>query len=330
MIYSANSKRYDDMTYSFCGNSGIKLSNISLGLWHNFGDATLYSNSYEMVKYAFDNGITHFDIANNYGPPSGAAERNFGKILKEGLGHYRDEIIISTKAGYYNFPGPYGDGGSKKYLVSSLDKSLKNMGIDYVDIYYHHRFDSETPLEETMGALDLLVKQGKALYIGVSNYNGENTKKAVSILKSLGTPCFINQPVYSMLRRDAEHNLFNVLEEENIGCIPFSPLAQGLLTDRYFNGIPKDSRAGGTSVFLNDNNVTDEIINKTKSLNEIAKNRGQKLSEMALAWVLRQKVICSVLIGASKISQIEDAINSTKNLDFSQEELQKIDNILND
>jgi L-glyceraldehyde 3-phosphate reductase len=329
MNYVANEKRYDKMVYKRCGNSGIKLPLVSLGLWQNFGDETLYKTSVEMVKYAFDNGITHFDLANNYGPPAGAAEKNFGKMLKEeGLKSYRDEMIISSKAGYYNFAGPYGEWGSKKYLVSSLDKSLQDMGLNYVDIFYHHRPDPETPLEETMGALDLLVRQGKALYVGISNYQKEEAKIAIDILKKLGTPCLINQPRYNMLDRWVENGLLDTLREEGVGCIPFSPLSKGLLTDRYFDGIPNDSRAGGSSIFLNPNDISEEILNKTKALNEIAKNRGQKLSQMALCWILRKEEITSVLIGASRVSQVQDAIQSLDNLTFSNDELSAIENIL--
>jgi L-glyceraldehyde 3-phosphate reductase len=328
MNYTANQNRYDKMLYKNCGQSGLKLPMVSLGLWENFGDETLYKTSLEMVKYAFDNGITHFDLANNYGPPEGAAEKNFGKMLNNEFKSYRDEMVISSKAGYYNFPGPYGDFGSKKYLVSSLDKSLKDMGLDYVDIFYHHRPDPNTPIEETMGALDLLVRQGKALYVGISNYQKEEAKIAIDTLKKLGTPCLIHQPQYNMLDRWVEGGLLDTLKEEGVGCIAFSPLSRGRLTDRYFNGIPKDSRAGGFSTFLNANHISEPLLEKTNMLNEIAKSRGQKLAQMALCWVLRKDEVTSVLIGASRISQIEDAINCLSNLQFTDEELSAIEKIL--
>jgi L-glyceraldehyde 3-phosphate reductase len=316
------------MKYNRCGKSGLKLPAISLGLWHNFGDMTLVDNSRSMLRRAFDLGITHFDLANNYGPPGGAAEINFGRILKEDFSHHRDELIISTKAGYYMWPGPYGDWGSKKYLVSSLDQSLSRMGLNYVDIFYHHRPDPETPLEETMSALDLIVRQGKALYIGLSNYSAEQSKAAIKILKELGTPCLIHQPRYSMFTRWVEDGLLDVLEEEGVGCIAFSPLAKGILTDRYLNGIPSDSRAASQSIFLKPDDITDEVILKAKALNELAQNRGQKLAQMALAWILRRGRVTSVLIGASKISQIDDCAAAINNLEFTQEELDKIDAIL--
>jgi L-glyceraldehyde 3-phosphate reductase len=282
-----------------------------------------------MVRRAFDLGITHFDLANNYGPPPGSAEEMFGQIIQGDFAPYRDEIIISSKAGYYMWPGPYGEWGSKKYLVSSLDQSLKRMKLDYVDIFYHHRPDPNTPLEETMGALDLLVRQGKALYVGLSNYSAEQTKEAVRILKQLGTPCLIHQPRYSMLDRWVENGLLDVLEEEGVGSIAFSPLAKGMLTDRYLNGIPKDSRAGGQSVFLKPEDLTDEVMGKIRSLTAIAESRGQKLSQMALAWVLRGERVTSALIGASRVSQIEDAVAAVSGLDFSNEELASIEAILN-
>lgn len=328
MNYLPNDQRYSLMKYNRCGKSGLKLPAISLGLWHNFGDMTLVDNSRSMLRRAFDLGITHFDLANNYGPPGGAAEINFGRILKEDFSHHRDELIISTKAGYYMWPGPYGDWGSKKYLVSSLDQSLSRMGLNYVDIFYHHRPDPETPLEETMSALDLIVRQGKALYIGLSNYSAEQSKAAIKILKELGTPCLIHQPRYSMFTRWVEDGLLDVLEEEGVGCIAFSPLAKGILTDRYLNGIPSDSRAASQSVFLKPDDITDELVLKAKALNELAQNRGQKLAQMALSWILRGGRVTSVLIGASKISQIDDCAAAINNLEFTQEELDKIEAIL--
>lgn len=328
MPYSPNPERYKDMKYNRCGKSGLKLPVVSLGLWHNFGGVTLFETSRAMVRRAFDLGITHFDLANNYGPPPGSAEENFGRILKEDFQGYRDEMIISTKAGYYMWPGPYGEWGSKKYLVSSLDQSLKRMKLDYVDIFYHHRPDPDTPLEETMTALDLLVKQGKALYVGLSNYKPKEAKEAIKILRELGTPCLIHQPRYSMLDRWVEDGLLDVLQDEGVGCIAFSPLAKGVLTDRYLNGIPADSRAASQSVFLKPEDITEEIVEKVKKLNEIANNRGQKLAQMALAWLLRDGKVTSVLIGASKVSQIEDCVTAINNLDFSEDELIKIEEIL--
>lgn len=328
MAYQANDNRYDNMTYNRSGRSGLKLPAISLGLWHNFGGINVYENGKAMVLRAFDLGITHFDLANNYGPPPGSAEETFGKLLKEELAPYRDELVISTKAGYYMWPGPYGEWGSKKYLVSSLDQSLKRMGLDYVDIFYHHRPDPETPLEETMAALDQVVRQGKALYVGLSNYNAEQTRQASRILKQLGTPCLIHQPSYSMMNRWIENGLQDVLDEEGIGSIAFSPLNQGILTDRYLNGIAPDSRAAGPSVFLNADRIGEETIAKVGRLNELATERGQKLSQMALAWVLRGGRVTSALIGASKVSQIEDAVGAVANLSFTDEELARIDAIL--
>jgi L-glyceraldehyde 3-phosphate reductase len=329
MNYVPDSKRYDTMKYNRCGKSGIKLPAISLGLWHSFGEPTTIENSKNLIFKAFDLGITHFDIANNYGPPYGSAEKTFGKILHEDLSSYRDELIISTKAGYDMWPGPYGNWGSKKYLVSSLDQSLKRLKLDYVDIFYHHRPDPETPLEETMGALDLIVRQGKALYVGLSNYNAEETKKASKILKKLGTPCLIHQPNYSMFNRWIEGDLLDTLSEEGIGTMAFMPLAQGILTNKYLNGIPKDSRASNYSVYLHENDITEEKINKVRLLNDIAKERGQSLAQMAIAWVLKDNRITSALIGASKISQIEENVAALNNTNFSDEELTKIDNILN-
>lgn len=328
MTYLANSERYTAMKYNRCGKSGIKLSAISLGLWHNFGGTDVFENCRELIHKSFDLGITHFDIANNYGPPAGSAEENFGKILKQDLLSYRDELIISTKAGYYMWPGPYGEWGSKKNLVASIDQSLKRLDLEYVDIFYHHRPDPNTPLEETMAALDLIVRQGKALYVGLSNYSAEQTKEASKILKHLGTPCLIHQPSYSMMNRKLEEGLQNVLEEEGIGTIAFKPLEQGLLTNKYLNGIPSDSRAAGQSKFLNTKDITEEKINKVRLLNDLANQRGQSLAQMALAWVLRGDRVTSALIGASKVSQIEDNVAALSNLEFSQEELTKIDEIL--
>ncbi|MBC8061212.1 MAG: L-glyceraldehyde 3-phosphate reductase [Clostridiaceae bacterium] len=329
MSYLASNERYSTMKYNKCGNSGLKLSAISLGLWHNFGGTDSFENSRALIHGAFDLGITHFDIANNYGPPPGSAEENFGKILKQDLLSYRDELVISTKAGYTMWPGPYGDFGSKKYLVSSLDQSLKRMGLDYVDIFYHHRPDPNTPLEETMAALDLIVKQGKALYVGLSNYKPAETKRASAILKQLGTPCLIHQPSYSMFNRWIEkEGLQEVLEEEGIGSIAFKPLEQGLLTTKYLNGIPGDSRAAGNSVFFQSKDITESKIEKVRKLNIMAMERGQTLPQLALAWVLRGGRVTSALIGASKVSQIEDNVAALNNLDFTAEELLHIEQIL--
>lgn len=328
MNYLPNQDRYLNMQYNRCGKSGLKLPAVALGLWHNFGGITIFENSRNMLRRAFDLGITHFDLANNYGPPPGAAEENFGKIFKQDFQGYRDELIIATKAGYDMWPGPYGNWGSKKYLVASLDQSLKRMGLDYVDIFYHHRPDPETPLEETMGALDLIVRQGKALYVGISNYQAAEAKQAIDILKGLGTPCLIHQASYSMFNRWVEAELLSVLQEEGVGCIAFSPLAKGLLTGRYLNGIPADSRAAGPSIFLNPQDITVEKISKVRKLNEIAASRGQSLAQMALAWVLRDGKVTSVLIGASKPEQIDDCVGAIKNLDFTAEELGRIEEIL--
>jgi L-glyceraldehyde 3-phosphate reductase len=328
MTYKPNENRYDKMIYNRCGKSGLKLPAISLGMWHNFGGINVFENQRELVKTAFDLGITHFDLANNYGPPPGSAEENFGRILKLDFEGLRDEMIISTKAGYGMWPGPYGDWGSKKYLVSSLDQSLKRMDLDYVDIFYHHRPDPNTPLEETMGALDLIVRQGKALYVGVSNYNAEQTREAAVILKKLGTPFVIHQPRYNMFDRWIEGSLQQVLEEEGIGSIAFVPLAQGLLTNKYLSGIPKDSRAAGPSVFFNEKDVTEEKLNKISKLNGLAQERGQSLAQMSLGWVLRGGKVTSALIGASKVSQIEENVAALNNLTFTEEELNKIEEIL--
>jgi L-glyceraldehyde 3-phosphate reductase len=316
------------MIYNRCGKSGLKLPAISLGLWHNFGGGDVLENGRAMLRRAFDLGITHFDLANNYGPPAGSAEETFAKIMKDDFTPYRDEMIISTKAGYYMWPGPYGEWGSKKNLVASLDQSLKRLQLDYVDIYYHHRPDPNTPLEETMAALDLIVRQGKALYVGISNYRPEETRQAARILKDLGTPCVIHQPNYSMMSRWIEDGLQDVLDEEGIGSIVFSPLNKGILTDRYLNGITPDSRAAGPSVFLRPEEIDEEKLSKVRQLNELALERGQKLSQMALAWVLRRGRVTSALIGASKVSQIDDAVGALNMLDFTDEELSRIDAIL--
>jgi len=328
MVYQANAARYESMEYRRCGRSGLKLPAISLGLWHNFGDSTLLENSRQLLHRAFDSGITHLDLANNYGPPPGSAEENFGRILREDFLPYRDELIISSKAGYTMWEGPYGDWGSRKYLISSLDQSLKRMGLEYVDIFYHHRPDPETPLEETMRALDSVVRQGKALYVGISNYPAELAAQAIDILNSLGTPCLIHQPRYSMFERWVEGSLLNVLQEKGVGSIAFSPLAGGQLTDRYLDGIPADSRAASGSKFLNAEQLTEDKLKKVRKLNAIAQRRGQKLSQMALAWVLRGDKVTSVLIGASKISQIDDAVGMLDNRHFTAAELAEIEEIL--
>jgi len=328
MDYIAASNRYDKISYRRCGKSGIKLPSISLGLWHNFGHVDSRENIRDILLASFDAGITHFDLANNYGPPPGSAEENFGRVLKSDLLPWRDELIISSKAGYLMWPGPYGDFGSRKYLISSLDQSLKRMGIDYVDIFYHHRPDPETPLEETMMALDQIVRSGKALYAGISNYPPDMTRKASAILKSLGTPCLIHQPKYSMFVRErAENGLLDALEEEGIGCIPFSPLAQGLLTSRYLDGIPEGSRASRDH-FLKKRNITPEIVDKISRLNKIAASREQSLAQMAIAWLLKDKRVTSVLIGASSVEQLHDNMGALQNLDFSNKELKDIDKIL--
>ncbi len=327
-MYKANDNRYEKMKYSRCGNSGLMLPKVSLGLWHNFGDTAQYFNMKELCFTAFDNGITHFDLANNYGPPPGSAESNFGKILKEELFPYRDEIIVSTKAGYEMWDGPYGNMGSRKYLLASLDGSLKRMGVDYVDIFYHHRPDPDTPLEETMGALDSAVKSGKALYAGISNYDGERLERAAAILKELKCPFVINQNRYSIFDRTIENNgLKATAARLKKGLIAFSPLAQGMLTDRYLNGIPKDSRIMTDGRFLKETAITKERLEQIAKLNEIAKNRGQTLAEMALAWVLKDGIVTSVLIGASKPSQILDNIKAIENTVFTKEELNLIDSI---
>ncbi|MBB1227758.1 L-glyceraldehyde 3-phosphate reductase [Pantoea pleuroti] len=317
--------RYQQMEYRRSGRSGIKLPAISLGLWHNFGDSTRVDNSRELLRHAFDLGITHFDLANNYGPPPGSAEENFGRILREDFRAHRDELIISTKAGYTMWQGPYGDWGSRKYLVASLDQSLKRMGLEYVDIFYHHRPDPETPLEETMRALDHVVRQGKALYAALSNYPADLAAEAIAILRDLGTPCLIHQPRYSMFERTPEQGLIQTLGDAGVGCIAFSPLAGGVLTDRYLQGIPEDSRAASGSKFLNENQLTDEKMEKVRKLNAIAQQREQKLAQMALAWVLRDERVTSVLIGASKTAQIDDAMAMLAHRQFSDSELAAID-----
>ncbi|MBK8090318.1 MAG: L-glyceraldehyde 3-phosphate reductase [Chitinophagaceae bacterium] len=329
MAYSANEQRYQQMQYRRCGKSGIQLSALSLGLWHNFGDVDDEAVYRKTLHTAFDCGITHFDLANNYGPSPGSAEINFGKILKEDFAAYRDELIISTKAGYYMWPGPYGEWGSKKNLVASLNQSLKRMQLDYVDIFYHHRPDPNTPLEETMAALDLIVRQGKALYVGISNYKSAEAAKAFEILKQLGTPCLIQQPKYSMFERWVEKDgLLNVLEANGVGCIPFSPLAQGLLTNKYLKGIPEGSRAT-KGVFLKQEQITEEVLTKVRALNAIATERNQSLAQMALAWLLKDERVTSVLIGASSSAQLLDSVDCLKNLEFTAEELTKIETILN-
>ncbi len=315
------------MQYRRCGRSGIKLSALSLGLWHNFGGVDVEENFRKILHTAFDNGITHFDLANNYGPPPGSAETNFGKILKEDFSAYRDELIISSKAGYTMWDGPYGDWGSKKYLVSSLDQSLKRMNLEYVDIFYHHRPDPDTPLEETMSALDLIVRQGKALYAGISNYPADKAAHAIAILKELGTPCLIHQPKYSMFERWAEGGLMDVLGQEGVGCIPFSPLAQGMLTDKYLHGIPEDSRAA-KGAFLKKEMITDHKLDQIKKLNNLAIKRGQTLAQMALAWLLKDERVTSVLIGASRPAQLLDSLKCLDNIQFSADELTQIETIL--
>ena len=329
MPYTPAATRYQEMPYRRCGNSGLLLPAISLGLWHNFGHVDDFENSRQIVFTAFDHGITHFDLANNYGPPPGSAEENFGRILKENFtGHLRDELVISSKAGYYMWPGPYGEWGSKKNLVSSLDQSLSRLQLDYVDIFYHHRPDPLTPLEETMQALDGIVRSGKALYAGLSNYRGDEARKAMKILKKLGTPCLIQQPKYSMLERWVEDDLLYLLEDKGVGCIAFSPLAQGLLTNKYLNGIPEDSRAAKEHGFLKRDQVTPALVEKLKQLNEIAVERNQTLAQMALAWLLKDIRITSVLVGASRPEQLVDSLKCLNNIEFSEDLLTQIDSIL--
>jgi len=331
MTYSARDDRYSSMKYVRCGRSGLKLPLVSLGLWHNFGGEGALSsleNGRQMIRRAFDLGITHFDLANNYGPPPGSAELNFGRILAEDFRSLRDELIISTKAGYLMWPGPYGEWGSRKYLVASLDQSLRRMGLEYVDIFYSHRPDPETPLEETMAALDLVVRQGKALYAGISNYRAAEARQAIHILRRLGTPCLIHQPSYSMLNRWVEDDLLDLLAAEGVGCIAFSPLSRGRLTDRYLQGIPSDSRAASGSVALKPEEITDELRRKVRLLERVARARGESIARMALAWVLRSGKVTSVLIGASKVSQVEDCVQVTRSAPFSAQELAGIEEAL--
>jgi L-glyceraldehyde 3-phosphate reductase len=336
-MYNAFSSRYDSMQYNRCGKSGLLLPAISLGLWHNFGSVDSYETMQQIIFRAFDRGVTHFDLANNYGPPAGEAEINFGKILKQDLAHYRDELIISSKAGYYMWPGPYGEWGSRKYLIASIDQSLKRIGVDYVDIFYSHRPDPNTPMEETMTALDQIVRNGKALYAGISSYTAEQTKQAAAILKQLGTPCIIHQPKYSMFVRWVEDknnplnkNLLDVIGEEGIGCIAFSPLAQGLLTDKYLKGIPSSSRVGRglSNGALQENEISPEAIRKVQALNEIALKRGQSLAQMAIAWLLKDNRVTSVLVGASSAAQLDNSIDSLQQTNFSGDELVSIETIL--
>jgi L-glyceraldehyde 3-phosphate reductase len=328
MHLPAPTRYQDEGFHRRCGRSGVKLPLISLGLWHNFGGVDPYANSRAIALRAFDLGVTHFDLANNYGPPYGTAEETFGRILRDDLAPYRDELFVSTKAGYDMWPGPYGNFGSRKYLVASLDQSLRRMGLDYVDLFYHHRPDPETPLEETMGALAHVVHSGKALYVGISNYQAPEAARAIQLLRELGTPCLIHQPRYSMLDRWPEPELFPLLEREGVGAIPFSPLAKGLLTSRYFQGIPADSRAGHDPRFLRPADVTEAVLARTRKLDAIAQGRGQTLAQLALAWVLRRAPVTSALIGASRPSQVEDCVGAVKRLDLSREELEQIDRIL--
>jgi L-glyceraldehyde 3-phosphate reductase len=329
MDYKADDSRYEKIQYNRCGRSGLLLPKISLGLWHNFGGVDPFDVCQQMLFRAFDLGITHFDLANNYGPPPGSAEQTLGKILKEDLGTYRDELVISTKAGYLMWPGPYGEWGSRKYVLASLDQSLKRLGLDYVDIFYSHRPDPNTPLEETMSALAQAVKQGKAIYVGLSNYSPEQTTLAAQILRDMDTPCLIHQPRYSMYNRQIEDGLLDVLEAKGIGCIPFCPLAQGMLTDKYLNGIPKGSRGAKPHGFLKPEQITQDILAKTAKLNVLAKTRGQSLAQMALAWVLRDERITSALIGASSVEQIEQNVAALDNLEFAEDQLGEIETILN-
>ncbi len=326
--YHAAEERYQKMQYRRCGRSGIKLPLLSLGLWHNFGNTTSFENSRQLLRTAFSNGITHFDLANNYGPPFGSAEENFGKIFKQDFRPYRDELLISTKAGWDMWPGPYGNFGSRKYLIASLDQSLQRMGLDYVDIFYHHRPDPETPLEETMGALDQIVRQGKALYVGVSQYSAGETAKAAKILKSLNTPFLIHQPRYNMLDRWVEDGLMDTLEKEGLGSIVFSPLEQGILTSKYLNGVPADSRAAIKGGYLDKDRLTPQLLEQIQQLNSIAKDRNQSLAQMAIAWLLKDKRVTSVLVGASKVTQLEDNIAALNNLEFSEGELERIEEVL--
>jgi L-glyceraldehyde 3-phosphate reductase len=330
MNYTASPQRYQDMEYRRCGKSGLKLPALSLGLWHNFGGIDNFENARTILKLAFDSGVTHIDLANNYGPPAGSAEETFGQVFKKDFKPYRDEMVITTKAGFYMWEGPYGEWGSKKYLVSSLDQSLKRMGLDYVDIFYHHRPDPETPLEETMSALDLIVRQGKALYAGISNYSAADTEKAAQILKELGTPCFIHQAKYSMFDRWVEGGLLDVLEANGAGCVAFSPLAQGLLSNKYIKGIPADSRAasGRGNGAIEEGRITEENVDKVIKLNELAEKRGQNLAQMALSWILKDPRITSVILGVSKPQQLTDSLECLKNTSFDDTELQEINRIL--
>jgi len=329
VTHVAADTRYDDMPYRRVGRSGLKLPAVSLGLWHNFGDGDRTTDVQRAVlRRAFDLGVTHFDLANNYGPPPGSAEANFGRHFARDLRPYRDELVISTKAGYDMWPGPYGEWGSRKYLLSSLDQSLGRMGLDYVDVFYSHRPDPETPIEETMGALDSAVRQGKALYVGISNYSPEQTAEAARVLRELGTPLLIHQPSYSMVNRWIEDGLQDVLDEVGAGSIVFSPLAQGLLTDRYLNGVPEDSRAASASPFLSSDGLTEEKLATVRALNDLAKRRGQTLAQMAIAWVLRGGRVTSALVGASSVAQLEDTVAATRNLDFDADELAEIDRLL--
>jgi len=323
-----NEERYGTMPYRRCGRSGLRLPLLSLGLWHNFGGVDRAEDARAMVRRAFDCGITHFDLANNYGPPPGSAEETFGALLRTDFVGHRDELIISTKAGYLMWPGPYGEWGSRKYLVASVDQSLKRMGLDYVDIFYSHRLDPDTPLEETMGALDFIVRSGRALYAGISNYPADQTRRAATMLRELGTPCLIHQPVYNMFNRWIEGDLLTTLEQEGMGCIVFSPLAQGVLTDRYLHGIPDDSRAAKPHGFLRPQHVTDEKLAKVRLLGNVAASRGQSIAQLALAWVLRHSAVTSAVIGASSVKQIEDNVAIIPRLEFSADELHRIDEIL--
>jgi L-glyceraldehyde 3-phosphate reductase len=327
-MYLPAYSRYEQMTYNRCGRSGLKLPAISLGLWHNFGGVDRYEDARTMIQRAFDLGITHFDLANNYGPPPGSAEETFGRVLKQDLAAYRDELIISSKAGYRMGPGPYGEWGSRKYLISSLDASLRRMGLEYVDIFYHHRPDPETPLEETMSALDQIVRSGKALYVGISNYQPEQARAAAQLLRELGTPCLIHQPSYNMFNRWIEDGLTAVLRDEGIGCIVFSPLAQGLLTDKYLEGVPEGSRASKAHGFLRPAHITEEKLARVRLLNELAQGRGQTLAQLALAWVLRDSVVTSALIGASRAAQIDDAVGALAAPPLSVDELAAIETML--
>jgi L-glyceraldehyde 3-phosphate reductase len=327
-MYQAAENRYEKIDYRRCGKSGIKLPEISLGLWHNFGGVDVFENYRSILRTAFDNGITHFDLANNYGPPFGSAEENFGILMKKDFMPYRDELIISSKAGYDMWPGPYGEWGSRKYLIASCNQSLKRMGLDYVDIFYSHRPDPNTPMEETMGALDSLVRQGKALYVGISNYDAEQTQEALRILKNLGTPCLIHQPKYSMLVRDSEAGLLDILGENGVGCIPFSPLAQGLLTNKYLKGIPQNSRAAKSTGFLQADQVDAKTIGIVQELNILAEKRGQSLAQMAIAWLLKDERVTTVLIGASRVEQLIDSLKAVENKSFDAAELEQIEKIL--